>query len=317
MALIDLGKPFKLGMNDVSDSRLNAKTVTIDTDSNLFNMVEKVPGQVMIPSSTGNGFTKNQPCFRSVDDASTIIPIGLAEHTHAQYTAEEGGSLNEIMFYNIGNHWSFLGNNWQAADFYGETSGTGSQIINETISDTAAMHLESGTTANGYANIRLFSTSVDFAYKMIFMVRTAQNGPFTSYLAKFGVNSEVISEGNSNSRKSFGWESCSANANWQCWSCDGTTRSTTSSSHVVNSDEDVYEAQLYPAVPNIQFKRNHDTGTTVTKVTNIPTSGATSTSRSFQMGITGTAASASRVIHYFGAAMYAVHGDTDWQWWKF
>jgi hypothetical protein len=317
MALIDLGKPFSLKQNDISDDRFNAKMNSIDTASNLFNMTTKIPGQVMIPTTSGNGMTKNVPVFRSVDDANTLIPLGLTSHTHAQYTANEGGALADILFYNIGNVFAFLSNTWMKANFWSDASGAGSSVADEINSDVGELHLESGTTSGGYANIRVLGTQQDLAYNSIFMTRCSINGPFTTYLLKFGVNCEHISEANSNSRKSYGWEACSANANWQAFSCDGTTRSTTSASYAVDGADDVFEAQHYPGDPDIQFKRNHNSGTTITKANNIPTSGSTVSSRTWQMGITSTAASATRVMHYKGTVLFATQGTSDWQWFVF
>lgn len=316
MALVDLGKPFSLKYNDISDARFNAKMWTIDTDTNLFNMTDKIPGQFLLPRTTGNGFTKNVPVFRSVDDANTLIPVGLTTHHHGQYTASEGGALADILFYNIGNVFAFLGSNFMKATFWTEVSGAGSSVQEEINTDAGELHLESGTASGGYANIRILSNTIDLAYMSIFMTRCTYNGPFTTYLSKFGVNCEQISEANSNSRKSYGWEACSGNSNWQCFSCDGTTRSTTSASFAVDGADDVFEAQHYPGIPQIQFKRNHNTGTTVTKSNNIPTSGNTSTSRAYQMGITSTAASATRVMHYKGSVLFGTQAG-DWQWFVF
>lgn len=312
MPLIDLGKPFKLGFNDISDSRFNAKMWTIDTDSNLFNMAEKVPGQFMLPTTDGNGFSKNVPCFRSVDNANTILPVGLTEHSHSAPTDAEGGLLIDCLLDNIGNVNSMYGNWFHSGMYQTDSSGSGAGVTDST-GEGGSIDLVTGTTTDGYALMRTRAVPLGFDERITFMHRIDLSGPFTSYLMKFGVNAELITEANSNSTKSFGWEACNGNSHWLVFSCDGTTRSTTTTSITVAANDDVYEAQHFPADPSIQFALNHE-DTVVTKNSNIPTSGGTSSSRNFVTGIKTTTSSQSKTMNHKGMVLHGRIGTGDWEW---
>ena len=310
---LDLGKPFSLNFNDVSDDRFNAKMWTIDTADNLFNGV-KIPGQFLLPTSTGNGFTKNTPCFRDVDDAENIIALGLKKHTHANDTDIEGGLHSDVLINNIGNLLPFFGQSYYDTDFHKQTSGTGAAVTGVTAGNSGYVFIESGTSTDGYANIRRFGQVIDFTKKSAMIVCIRLEGTLTSYITRFGVNGEMINDANEATLKSYGIEACSGQSNWQTWSSDGTTRSTVATTYAVDTSLHTWMAQHYPSTPNIIFTRDNDTTNAVTKSTNIPTTGLSESDQLFIAGVKSTTSSASKTLKYVGAAVYGNIGTSTWKW---
>ncbi len=314
MPLIDLGKAFSLNFNDISDDRLNAKMWTTDTDTNLFNMPVKIPGQFMLPTTTGNGLTKNQPCFRSVDNANTIIPVGLKIHSHTSDTDTQGGSLVKVFRDNVRNIDFWFGNTFIKEDFYTNASGTGAAVATSTSGSTALINCDTGSATDGYANMRKLGLLLDFSNPSTFSIRFSLLMPnLTNYVMRCGVNSEMINDANDATTRSYGIEACSANANYQAWSCDGTTRSTTASAFAVaNNDDDVWRAEHDPSGPSVTYTRNNDAGNQIVKTNHIPTSGTTNSISLFSAGIKSTLAATTKTLQYRGAVIYGWVGVGEW-----
>jgi hypothetical protein len=313
---LDLGKPFTLGFNDVSDDRFNAKMWTIDTSDNLFNGV-KIPGQFMLPTNDGNGFSKNVPCFRDVDDAENIISLGVKKHTHAGDTEAEGGLLGNAFINNVGNLHTWFGNTFIDTDFFKNTNGTGALVQTTTTATTAYVECDTGTSTDGYANIRKMGLTLDFGKYSVFSARMELNGTIANYVLRSGVNGEMINNANDPTTKSYGIEACSGQTNWQTWSCDGTTRSTVATSYAVDTSIHTWLALHDPTVPNIQFSRDVDTANTVTKTSNIPTSGGTDTVSLFSSGVKSTTSSQAKEWRFRGAVVYGFVGTSGWKWYLF
>lgn len=311
MPLIDLGKPFSLGFNDISDSRWNAKTWNIDTGANLFSMPEKIPGQFMLPTADGDGFFKNSPCFRSVDDADTIIPIGNTAHLHNDFTAEAGGFLPDILLANLGYVHTYWGQTYTINDFYQESNGTGAGITTVIASNIANIELDTGTATNGWAGIRRFGLPLRMSNPSMFIIRHDIDGTLTNYNLKFGVHPERI-DGSNTAENKYGIEACSGQTNYQCFSADGTARSTTPSAVAVNGSDNVWLAQHFPTDEEIIYVFDSDPDTTVTKITDIPVSGGSTSSRMFMVGIQSTTSSAAKRLSVRGFAITGTPDTSDW-----
>src|SRR6185503_5145809 len=156
----------------------------VDTSLNIFNF-PKIPGQFFLPRDTGNGFTKNQPCFLSVD-GDVIIPLGLKKHTHSHNTDIDGGLMVEEFLDNMGNLNVYLGESFIKNDFYPEVSGTGAQVIDTVTGVSYYVEMDSGTATNGIANIKRPGIGIDFSKKSGFICRYELNGTIANYLLRMG-----------------------------------------------------------------------------------------------------------------------------------
>jgi hypothetical protein len=315
MSLQLLGRPFSLvGLNDVSDMRLDAKTWMVDTADNIFTF-PRIPGQFFLPRDSGHGFTKNQPCFLSVD-GDQIIALGLKKHTHSMDTDLDGGLMVEEFLDNIGNLGVYLGNTFNAADFVQDISGAGADVT-EPASGVFRVEMDSGTASGGYANIRRPGVVIDFSKKSAFVARYELEGTIANYLLRIGLNSERVDASNDPTLPSYGIEACSGQTNWQCWSSDGTARSTTPTSYAVDSVVNVWMAQHYPADDQIIFTKNILFGSNqVTKESDIPVSGVSATRQFFSSGVKSTTASQAKQLRHYGAIVVANIGTAEWKWYN-
>lgn len=315
MSLELLARPFSLlGLNDITDMRLDAKTWMVDTADNIFNF-NKIPGQTFIPRDTGHGFTKNQPCFLSVD-GDVIIPIGLKKHTHSMDTDLDGGMEIEVFLDNIGNLDVYWGTTFNMNDFTQEFSGTGAGI-SEAATGVFRVEMDTGTATNGYANIRRPGVPIDFSKKSAFVAREELEGTIANYLLRIGLNAEKVDVANDPTLPSYGIEACSAQTNWQCWSSDGTARSTTPTSYAVDSVVNVWMAQHYPADNQIIYTKNIDFGSNqVTKESDIPISGIGATRQYFSAGVKTTTTSQAKQLRHYGSLVFANMGNPEWKWYN-
>lgn len=314
MSLELLGKPFSvLAQNDLSDLRLDAKTWMVDTSDNIFNF-PKVPGQFFLPRDSGHGYVKNSPMFLSVD-GDVMIAIGLKKHAHSMDTDPEGGLMIEEFLGNIGNLDVYLGNSWSTSDFHAEVSGTGAAVATEISGSNANTKLTSGTSTNGYANIKRFGVSLSFAKKTAFMARYELTGTIANYLLRLGIDAERLDLANDPTQQSYGIEACSGQTNWQTWSSDGTTRSNTATSYAVDTNANVWMAQHDPTEPEIVFTKNLDLGANqVTKTSDVPVSGAAASQSLWAAGIKSTTTSQSKDLKHRGVVVIANMGLSGWTW---
>ena len=310
MSIQELGKPFSIAnQNDISDARLDAKTFMVDTADNIFNYPQ-IPGQPFIPRDTGHGFTKNSPCFLSVD-GDVIIPFGVRKHAHAQNTDADGGLMIDQYLGNIGNVDVYLGNTYSIGDFVAEVSGTGAGVN----SGSTYIELVAGTSSGGYANIRRRGVPLDFAKPSSFMTRFEYEDTINNYLFRVGLMSERVDAANDPTTKSYGIEGCNGQSNFQTWSCNGSARSTTPTSYAVDSADNTWMAEHDPSETKIVFTKNVSFGANqVTKTSDIPTSGSSVTSNFFSAGIKSTTASESKRIFYRGIVIVANIGHSNWKW---
>ncbi len=309
---VDLAKPFLFPLNDISDARLNAKTWMVDTSENVFNFI-KNPGQFFMTTDDGHGYVKDQPYFISTD-GTTLIPVGVKKHAHSKDTDAEGGLMIEQFLANIGNLQLYFGQQFIDTDFFKNTNGTGALVQTTVGSNSAYIEIDTGTSTDGYANIRKVGNAIDFAKKSAFMARAELNGTIANYILRLGIDAEMINDANDPTTRSYGIEACSGQTNWQTWSCDGSSRSVVATSYAVDTSIHTWMGQHYPATPNIIFTRDNDTANAVTKTTEIPTSNIGVPSHFFGAGVKSTTSSQAKEWRLRGIVVYGGIGTTNWKW---
>jgi len=307
MSLSLLGKPFSIiTQNDVSDMRLDAKTWMIDTADNIFTFPQ-IPGQFFLPRDSAHGFTKNVPCFLSVD-GDVIIPLGIKKHSHSIDIDTDGGLLSQAFIDNMGNLAVYLGNTFNLGDFETFVSGTGAAVTEATSGTQYYVQIDSGTAVNGMANSRRPGIALDYSMNSAFQARYELVGTIANYLLRFGVNNPA--------EESYGIEACSANANWQTWSSDATARSTTPTSYAVVAAQNVWRGVHVPADGEIVFTQNTDDANAVTKTSDVPISGTGAGKNLFSSGIKSTLVSQAKQLRHSGAVVYGNVGFAQWKWYN-
>jgi hypothetical protein len=315
MSLSLLGKPFSIiTQNDVSDMRLDAKTWMIDTADNIFTFPQ-IPGQFFLPRDSAHGFTKNVPCFLSVD-GDVIIPLGIKKHSHSIDTDIEGGLLSQNFIDNMGNLDIYSGSNFNVNDFETFVSGTGAAVSAVLSGSQYIVEIDTGTAVNGMANIRRAGLALDYSKNSAFQARTELIGTIANYLLRLGVNAERIDEANNPAEESYGIEACSANANWQTFSSDATARSTTPTSYAVTAALNVWRGVHVPADGEIVFTKDVDDANAVTKSSDIPITGAGALKNLWCEGIKSTLVSQAKQLRHTGAVVYGNIGFAQWKWYN-
>lgn len=294
--------------------RLDAKTWMIDTADNIFTFPQ-IPGQFFLPRDSAHGFTKNVPCFLSVD-GDVIIPLGIKKHSHSIDSDIEGGLLSQNFIDNMGNLAVYLGNSYYKNDFEQFVSGTGAQIVDFTTSSRYGVELDTGTAVNGMVNQRRAMVPLDYTKNSAFECRYEVVGTIANYLLRSGVNAERIDEANNPAEESYGIEACSANANWQTWSSDATARSTTPTSYAVVAAVVTWKGIHVPADDEIVFTKDNDDANAVTKTSDIPITGVGAGKNAWSQGIKSTLVSQAKQMRHFGAVVYGNIGITEWKWYN-
>jgi hypothetical protein len=309
---VDLAKPFQFPLNDLSDMRLNAKTIMVDTSQNIFNF-PKTPGMVFIPTDTGNGYIQDQPYFISTDGTQTI-PLGVRKHTHSADTDAQGGLFENVVRKNLGNLQWWNQTTYNEEDFYQLTSGTTGAVVDDDASGaTGWVRMISGTVTNGWADIKKMGVLADFGEDSAFQIRFNFDGPYTNYIGRLGINAESINDANDPTRDSYGIDFCSGQSNYQCFSCDGVSRSTTSSGKPVgNSNVHSWYIKHF-AGDSYDFIFDVDFDNSVHKVTDVSGAGLTQSANLFQMGVKSTNTT-SKTLSFRGAVYAGRIGASEWLW---
>lgn len=311
--MVDEGVAFTGNKSRLSQVRVNTKMFTIDDFATILALPKK-GGQPFIPNSTGGGLEKNVPVFYDVDENGQYIPFGNKSHYHTADNDSSGGLYYQVLVKNIGSYLLWNGQTFKATDFYVETNGTGAAVTDDVNGSQGRIKIESGTSQDGYANIRKMSVALSLQYDSAFIVRVEHSGALTNYLFRAGISGERVIDSNDPTQRSYGIEACPADAKMLIWSADGSTRSTIPTVFDYDTSIHYWLLRHRPALPKIWGNRDADftTGNTAEKTNNVPTGGTSMTRALFSVGIKSTVSSASKILYYRGA-MVAGMPVGDWR----
>lgn len=311
--MVDEGVSFSGNKSRLSQVRVNTKTFTIADFATILAEPKK-PGKPYIPTSTGGGLEQDVPVFYSTLDNGQYIPFGNKSHYHTADNDSSGGLYYQLPVKNIGAYLLWIGQNFNVNQFYVETNGTGAAVTNDVNGTTGRIKVESGTSLDGYANIRIMSVPMSYAFDSSIIVRVEHSGALTNYLFRAGVAGERVIDSNDPTQRSYGIEACPADAKMLIWSADGSTRSTIPTVFDYDTSIHYWLLRHRPSLPKIFGNRDVDftTGNTAEKTNNIPTSGSTPTRALFSAGMKSTVSSASKILYYRGAVIAGMPA-LDWR----
>lgn len=309
----DIGKQFKNNLVDASTGRFDSRMTTFADANYLQSEATLYPCMSVIATSTGFGFKKDRRRRRSADN-DNWIEEDLTIHLHDANTDEAGGLLTNIEQHNLGNNLRVLRNIYNANNFIIQSSGTGAGVTNETSGSVGRIKIEAGTTSGGYADASEYGVPLSFSNDSAIMMLLEHNGLLTNYVMRAGINAEMINLSNSTTQQSYGIEACSASgSNVLIWSCKPPNRSTLISGYTHDALLHSWYLRHIIANAEIVLTRDIDFANSVSKTDDIPISGITQSKSLYGMGMKTTAASASKILRFYGAVIYAAYGDTLWK----
>jgi hypothetical protein len=304
--------------NKVSPSRLNAKTIHWSDATTLSN-IPTTPCMVVIPTTTGSGFIKNQPRFRDADNLAWLI-LGMSSHKHDGTSDIQGGSMMEMYHANFGNNLIVDKMVTCAADWATKVS-SGSSVTDDLLAGgMSRLKLLTSATANGYAMVMLYGITPDFGMpsRLSAVLNFIED---TSILGRIGVGAEDVNIANIITGKKYGVEVCDNAVEGKfvlIFSSDAISRTTTGSAFPIIAGSRKGYSLLHTPSVNIKMTVNGDDAAAVKKPSQIPSSGtltmdATDTGAVLKAGVLGKAASAARTMRISGVKFQATVNDVLWK----
>jgi hypothetical protein len=279
-----------------SQARLNLKTNLVGTGDQILGKSTGSLQKGMIASvtdqSTGGGLKAG--IFQWNGSAWTSPTGGI--HTHQ--STSDGGTFQSILEKAIQNTWFVNKLGVTKAEFY--TSGTGGTYSDVISGTDAYVQIDSGATLNNSGNLRYGGINYSFNNRSAFVTRIQLANSTTTSQARVGMNMET-SDSVTNNKPKYGFEGCST--------CNSSSMSIISANSTTNNrSKNTTSTDSYSALgnyimvcdPNINVKYRKETGTIITKTTDVPASGAPDRANAWLCGIQATAGSAARQLKLYG-----------------
>lgn len=202
--------------------------------------------------------------------AFTEAPIGMSKHTHVADTNADGGLFRDILYANIEDVIHIKMFPARVGLFKVNTSGSGSATdVDEGIFVT------SGSSSGSRCYIYNKGALLSWAHRIIWYSKIEfSTTSSTDFTVRGGVNMENVVSDATNTQKKIGIEKLSTSggaANYDLVSSDGTTRSTTATTALVETGTQKH--YLLDYTPNTNLKLYVDGTLNTTKTTNLPNSG--------------------------------------------
>jgi hypothetical protein len=285
-----------------SQAKMNLKTVLVGTGDQILakSAGSLQVGQLASVTTASTGGALQPGIFRWNGSAWTSPQGGI--HTHT--SSADGGSFQDLLIKAIENTWyaSFPG---VTKEMFA-TSGTGGTYTNVISGTNKYVEINSGATSSNAGNLHYGGFTINFAGKSAFTTRIQLASTTTSSQARCGLNMETAQAVSDNKVK-YGFEGCSTcnSSSMSIVSSDGTTRS-----------KNTFSADNYSTVgnfimahdPGVNVKYRKETGTIITKTTNVPSTGISDRSNTWICGIQTTIATA-RTLQLYGFDAVGLKGD--------
>jgi hypothetical protein len=297
------GGSWTASQDSASQARMNAKTLTIDTGTHLSVISPTYPGQLVFSLDNTGSFVANFLYERNAANTAWLQISPPGAHTHSNSLT--GGLLSAILNANNGQYLSYAFFSPTKAQFLQTIGGTA------TISDVQGagswyVQIATGTVANNLGQIDMGGLALDFGNVIKFNAKVGETGGTTSIQGRMGVNIETVGAAISNTTKSLGMEFCdSTGSAYQVVSCDGTTRTVTTTNQPFAGNNDV--RFLYTPTLNVVGTVNQTVATT--KGSNLPNSGAVANDRIARFGIQSTN-TVSKNLQLYGGMVTGIPNDT-------
>lgn len=247
---------------------MNQKTKFVGTGTEIAALTsgQTWPGMSIFCTLTGSGFNENVAYTRNKDNTAFMEDNPI--HRHDTNFPASGGWESDIGFANV--QFTVRKLFFRKSEWYSEVSGAG------TVADTFSgnelfVDLDTGTTANGWAQIRNSGIRVNVNRKT-HLRATVDISSSSNVIGRWGVAVEPIADTNTGAKK-IGIEFCdSTGSNLQILSADGTTRSVLDSGKATDTiGWQAHALHHDPNVPTLDFY--YSTDAKVSKTTNLPITG--------------------------------------------
>lgn len=295
------------GSDNNSAARLNQKSVTIDTGTNLAALSTTYPGQLIYATDNSSGsFVQDTLYQRNAANNAWVARVPQTIHDHSAATAATGGLLTNIIADNMG---QFLyGTELMsptAGDFNTANSSGGGSVANNIASNQWRVNIATSTTSNSVGQADYGGIKIDFGNPIKFQCKVEQETATSSLQGRIGTNIEAAGSA-AGTTKLLGFEFCdSTGTTYQLVSCDGTTRTVTNTTQPFNT----VHGLKYLYTPSTSIVGTVDNTTATTKTSNLPNSGAADQDKLMRFGITTTNTTAKN-LYLYGAVIVGVPNDT-------
>lgn len=278
----EIGFPFSGEQYNISQAKLNAKTVTMANAAFLQSMNLTYAGQCVrcIGTQTLGIFKPNRTYFRNESNTGWV-PDTQFEHLHNASTDEAGGLFSNIIKVNTHQNANFWGY-WPNKEMFKKTITGTSDILNQ--GDRIDLSVESVT--NGYCIAGLQGGTVN----MGFWSTWAINGFATSgsrMTVKIGLGVEQVHLIAPIDRR-YGLEACDSvgtTRNYNMYTGDGSTWSIEPTSEAVQQTAPRGFHFVYSPGQYVKMYRNTAGAETFSiKTTHVPVSGEVTSSKPFNIG---------------------------------
>lgn len=301
------------GEDNVSAARMNAKTVWIGTGAQLSGLSPTYAGQIAVSTTTESGFLIDTVYHRDSTDSQWLF-LSMSKHTHNADTHPSGGLYGYIVHDNLADLYLLDYGNAKKENFHSIIGGAAS-VINDVTASTGKVILNTGTTANDYAQIVDYGIKFGFGRKSRLAVKMGFDST-TNLIVRVGVAGEDVNGANTTTRK-YGIEGCdSSGTNWVMFSANGSTRSgtVTTNTALFNGYDTTGRHYRLDHTPNVDVKfydNGSNCGANCTKSSFVPNDGDTGTDFVLRLGAKTTNTTAKRLA-LWGLKLVGKINDSVW-----
>lgn len=266
-----------------SPGRINAKTVVVDTGTNINSISVNTQVPLALPTVDGGGLLKGILYYADYDGSLVRQSWKAVFKDHYHTGANDGGDFVESFISNSKNVMLINMMAPRVSSFHTTFNGSGS--FTDTFSSTDYyMLLATGATSGNDSSGKLAGVKMDFSKSSLFQLH---NKPRlgTSEQLRVGINVDQFSETQSTSRGQYGLEACTgSSANWFIITANGGAGSLlqTATSLAINTEAN-YKLLTTPGVETRFYKDGVSQGASGSGST--PSSGSTEEIRLFVISI--------------------------------
>lgn len=246
-------------------NKVNLKTYTWKTGSELAALTNIQLGKIYRCSSTGNGFILNNFYMRNFDDTGWIVVFAVGGWQEILTNAIRKGVYFDAQFV-------------RKLQFKNRTSGTGS--ITDDNDSSAGTSLDTGGTTNGRAELSIEESGcpIDFGFPAAMKIKMQLNDS-KNITARIGMGMNDYDTVPGTAVKQFGLEienATTTEAFWSLVSADGTTRSSMLTSNFPISQNNTFR-YIIEYIPGVSVKLYVNGVLIATKTTHLPNTGIPTT----------------------------------------
>jgi len=289
-----------------STAKLNKGDVITDTGANLAAL-DKTKHKIVACSSTGSGFTLDHAYLFKEDGSGSLDLNSINNHTHTS-TAGDGGGVLSIFSWNNTFCTLLLSrvNDLDKANWIQTVTSTG-VITNDTDGTTGerSIKLDSGATSGATATINYPHLKLNFANSFLYSTKL-RFGTASSLAFHSGVGADDTSAADSNTIKCQAELCTTTNNNFWLRTANGSANSASDIGIAFSTNRVAIDIEHSPGNTTTYM---YIGGTTLTKTTNIPTSGATADANLIKHSLKNNTA-ASRTMFCYPARLHYYISDT-------